>query len=210
MRVALVAIFCMLVSVVSLACECNCESMPGEVVASYDYYLTPNEGNSYNDGQGISIGWDHAIRGPVRGTVVGSHIADVHFPVSDDPKGSFGELRSYGLGYKLYARKNYNEKLGLTAGVYVGYHDWEFRENPFLQDNSVKVEVEPSVVYKAYVGADYKLNDAWTVFGELGWMDTDVKKEAIDSNGLVWNILDAGEEISLRYITVKAGAKIRF
>lgn len=181
----------------------------GEITASYDYYITPNEGNNYDDGQGVSIGYDHSITGPVRGVLVGSHITDIHFPVADDPKGSFGELRSYGVGYRVYAGKDYSEKLRLMAGVGIGYHDWDFRENPFLQDNRVNVDVDPSISYEAFIGGEYDLKDDWTLFCHLGWFDTDIKKDARDNTGREWNILDDGN-ISLRYITTKAGVKVKF
>lgn len=181
-----------------------------EFTGSYDYYKTPNGGNNYDDGQGYSLGVRHEIAGDVSGRLDFSHITDIHFASPEDVKGSWGELRGYGASYSVIYNLPYSDKLSFNIWAGLGYFSWKFNENPHLQDNHVDVSVEPSLVYKAGIGAEHKLNEAWTLDASLGWMDTTIEKVARDDSGQVWNILDAGNELGLQFITFRIGVKKRF
>lgn len=196
-----------LILIFLLAFQSVSYALPLEV--GYDHYLKPNSGNNYDDAWGISGRVAHPIYGNLEGLVGVSHITDVGFPSTDDSKGSFGELRGYGATYDLRLSMPINERLKgyLTGGL--GYYTWDFRENPFLQTNSVTVDVDDSIAYRAGVGVQAKLSESWSANLELGWFDTSIGKSAKDSQGTEWNILD-DDHINLRYIQVKAQVSYRF
>ncbi len=202
MRTLLLVVLASLIAVPAMA--------EPKLVGSYDHYFTPNSGNNYDDAWGATVGLQHDIAKNLKGTLYGSHITDIGFPCSDDPKGSFGELRGYGAGYGLKYQLPVNERIipYVTAGA--GYYWWDFKENPLLQDNSVSVDVEPSIAYTVGGGVDVAFNDDWSGFAEGGWFDTDIDKVATDDIGQTWNILDDSNGIGLQYIYVKAGFKKRF
>lgn len=179
-----------------------------DIFASYDYYKTPNGGNNYDDGQGFSLGISHDITERIGGRAYFSHITDVHFPVSDDPKGSFGELRGNSVNYDviLSLPTNRHFDVYLTAGA--GYLFPDFKENPFLQDNNVTVNLEEDIILRAGGGVSYKVND-WDLFAEILWSDTDIEKDARDNTGREWNIL-GDEVIGLEFIQIKIGAKYKW
>lgn len=181
-----------------------------KLVASYDHYFTPNSSNNYGDAWGGTIGLQHDLAKNLKGIVYGSHITDVDFPVVDDPKGSFGELRGFGAGYDLKYELPVNEQLVPYVVGGATYYWWEFRENPFLQDNNVTVDVDPSLAFKIGGGLDINLDNDWTGMIEGGWFDTDIDKLAMDDRGQNWNILDSSDSIGLQYVYVKAGFKKRF
>jgi len=180
-----------------------------ELVGGYDHYLTPNSGNNYDDAYGVSIGLEHDIRGNLRGRIEGTHITDIGFPYVHDPKGSFGELRGYGATYNLVYLLPYNNRLTFEALVGIGGFWWDFKENPFLQTKGVTVDVDPSVLYQAKIGATYKLKDDWKLEASVGWLDTTITKNAHDATS-EWLILDGHGKIGLQYIPIMVGIKKRF
>jgi len=180
-----------------------------EFTGGYDYYITPNEGNNYNDAQGFNLGLTHPIGQYLEGQALFKHITDIGFPVSDDPKGSFGELRGSGGQYNLVFNLPGSERFSVYLLGGIGYYWWDFKENPFLQDNQVTVDVDAALALEGGIGLDYSINDSWSVNVYTGWFDTDVPKDARDSNDVVWNILDSNE-IGLQYIHISASAKFKF
>lgn len=181
-----------------------------EFTASYDYYIAPNSGNNYDNGQGFTLGLKHGIYKDLSGHAGVSYITDIDFPSVDDPKGSFGELRGYAAIYSLIYDLKYNDRLTFNLSAGGGATVWDFRENPFLQDHGVIVEVDPSIVFKAGVGAEYRLKDDWTIGANVGWLDTNIEKHAEDKSGKTWNILDAGDNIGLQYITATVQVKKKY
>lgn len=175
----------------------------------YDYYMTPNEGNNFDDAQGFNIRLNHPIVREFSGALEFSHIGDIDFEVSDDPKGSWGQMRGYGALYDLKATFPVSKLLDVYATAGAGMYVWDFRENPLLQDNHVKVDVDPSLAYKAGAGLNVNLNDSWTISGEVSWFDSQVPKDAKDENGVTWNILD-DDNIGLQYICFSVGGKYKF
>lgn len=185
--------------------------IPGnlEVTASYDYYFTPNKGNNYEDGQGFSVGVTHPIWGSVSGRAEFVHITDISFPASEDPKGRWGELRGYGGFYDLMLDFPVNDNVSVYGFGGLGYFTWDFKENPFLQDNGVNVDVEDDLATRAGAGIDYKVKDDISLFLEAYWFDTDVPKHASNAKDGEWHIM-GGDAIGLEYIGIKAGGKYRF
>jgi len=180
-----------------------------KLVVTGDAYITPNDGNNYEDAWGISAGVEHPLYKNLKGIASVSHMTDINFPSVDDPKGNWGELRGYGAMYDLKFELPYNENVIFFAKGGGGAFIWDFKENPFLQDNNVEVDVDPSLAFRAGAGVEVKLKDGWDATVEGGWFDTDIPKDARDSNGLEWNILD-DDAIGLQYIYVKAGIRYRF
>lgn len=174
---------------------------------SYDHYFTPNGGNNYDDAWGASVKVKHPILRTLEGAIGLGYITDIDFPSIDDPKGSFGELRGYGLTYDLILGMPINDRIKpfITGGL--GYYFWDFRENPFLQDNRVTVEVDNSIAYRIGGGVEFKFNDSWS--GSIGamWFDTNIGVEA--KNEVTWNILDS-DDIGLQYIQAKASFTYKF
>lgn len=180
-----------------------------DLEVSYDYYIAPNEGNNYEEGQGISARIHHPIYKNLSGAVGVGHITDVNFPAEEDPKGNWGELRAYGPTYDLRLNLPYNDHLDFFFTGGIGYYFWDFKEGPFLQDNHVVVEVDDAIALRGGVGVEVDVNDRWSVVLEGGWFDTNIDKDARDNTGRVWNILDANE-IGLQYIYFKVSGKYEF
>ena len=170
-----------------------------DVIAGYDYYKEPNNHN-YEDAWGFTLGLEREIKGNLKGQLLYKHMTDVIFPSSDDPKGAWGELRGHiPMGVLKYDMP-YNDRVGffLTSGL--GYAVWDFRENPFLQDRQVTVDVEPSVVVQLGLGTSINIGNGWKLNLEGGWFDTDIEKDISDNQYGIVNILDSGD-IGLQYYT---------
>ena len=176
----------------------------------YDIYQQPNKGNNYSDGQGVTVGLQHGIYKDLKGRLDVSHVTDVHFPTHVDVKGSFGELRAYGGTYNLIFELPYNKNVSFNLSAGAGPYWWNFRENPYMQDSQIKVHVDPSLVMKAGAGVDIKIYDKWKVELGVGWLDTSIGKKVVNAGGDVLNLLDADDEINLRYITYKIGIRKEF
>lgn len=177
---------------------------------AYDHYLRPNKGNNFSDGQGLSAGIKHDIWRDLKGHAEFTHLTDIHFPTTADVKGSFGELRGFGGIYSLVFELPYNKNVSFNLSMGAGPVWWNFRENPHFQDSHVTVDVDPSLVWKAGVGAEIKIYDKWHVDIGLGWFDTSIPKNVHNEAGESMNLLDAGDEINLRYITYKVGIRKEF
>lgn len=185
-------------------------ALGADFTVGYDYYKRPGSGNNYDDGQGFTVGFEHGIYNDLKGSLGVLYITDIDFPSVDDPKGSFGELRGYAAIYSLIYHMRYNDNLSFNLSAGAGPALWDFRENPFLQDHGVKVSVDPSLVLKTGVGVEYKTNNDWTLSANVGWLDTNVGKDARDPSGKEWNILDSDNTLGLQYITYRIQAKKRF
>ena len=186
-----------------------CSVAYAEMEVGYDHYLTPNGGNNYTDAYGFSAKYGWPVSDKLSVFIEGSHLTDIGFPVVDDPKGSFGELRGFGgfIGTRLKLPEIW--KLKPYALAAAGGYAWDFRENPFLQGNRVNVEVDPSLAFKAGLGATLPLSESWTVGFEAGWFDTNIPKEAVDDKGTEWNILD-DDEIGIQYIYINVYGMINW
>lgn len=178
-----------------------------DLTVGYDKYLAPNKGNNYDDGQGYTVGLGHDIYKDLSGRLEFSHLTDIHFPTASDPKGSFGELRSFAALYSLIFAIPYNKNVSFDISAGVGPAWWDFRENPLWQDGGIKASVSPSFVMKAGVGADIKIYDDWKIRLYGGWMDTSIGKKVVDPSGQELVALDAGSELNLRYRTLRIEIK---
>lgn len=181
-----------------------------DFTASYDLYMTPNVSNNYDDGKGITIGIKHPIIYDLSGKLDISHISDIDFPTTVDPKGSFGELRGYGFVYNLVYDLKYDKNLTFILYAGAGPFWWDFRENPYFQDTHTTVKVDSSIVLKTGVGIEYKLRKGWKVDISAGWLDTDIHKEVKGSDGQEKELLDADHNIGLQYITYRFGIIKKF
>ena len=181
-----------------------------DFTVNYDKYLQPNKGNNYDHGQGLSAGIKHDIWRDLKGHAEFTHLTDIHFPTTVDVKGSFGELRGFGGIYSLIFELPYNKNVSFNLSAGAGPVWWNFRENPHFQDSHVTVDVDPSLVWKAGVGAEIKIYDKWHVDIGLGWFDTSIPKNVHNESGDSLNLLDAGDEINLRYITYRIGIRKEF
>lgn len=181
-----------------------------EFVGGYTYLHKPNEGQNYESAGELRAGIEHPITSTLSGRLLFCHINEVEFPAIDDPKGAWGNLRGYGGSYGIYNTFPITDNLGFVLGGAVAYYDWDFRENPLLQENNVIVDVDASLAYEATVGLLWKVNDAWSVEIDVSWFDTDIDKSAVDNKGVVWNILDADNTIGLQYIGLSARGKYKF
>lgn len=181
-----------------------------DFTANYDKYLRPNKGNNYDHGQGLSVGIKHDIWRDLEGHAEFTHLTDIHFPTTEDVKGSFGELRGYGGIYSLFLELPYNNNVTFNLSAGAGPVWWDFRENPLFQDSHITVDVDPSFVMKAGVGAEIKIYQKWYVDIGLGWFDTSIGKNVHNEAGDSLNLLDAGDQINLRYITYRVGVRKEF
>lgn len=181
-----------------------------DFTATYDKYLQPNKGNNYDHGQGLSVGLKHDIWHDLKGHAEFTHLTDIHFPTASDPKGSFGELRGFGGIYSLVFELPYNKNVSFNLSAGAGPVWWNFRENPNFQDHHITVDVDPSIVLKAGVGAEIKIYQKWHVDIGLGWFDTSIGKNVHNEAGESMVLLDAGDQINLRYITYKVGVRKEF
>ena len=182
-----------------------------DVIASYDYYLVPKTSgkHNYEDGQGLTLGVEHSIAGNLKGQLTYSRILDIDFPFPLDDKGSWGELRGHIPMYALKSDLPYGNKFGLYLLAGVGYGLWDFRENPYLQDRNVKVELDGSIVVKLGIGASVSLGQDWKLDLESGWLDTDIPKDISDNDYGIEHILDSGD-IGLQMVPIKVGVRKRF
>ena len=181
-----------------------------DFTANYDYYQQPNKGNNYDNGRGYALGLRHSILYPFDGHLEVIHMTDIDFPSISDVKGSFGELRGYGGIYSLILDLVYNKNVSFNINAGLGPVWWDFRENPYMQDSQIKVKVEPSLVMRAGVETNIKIYDNWFVDLGAGWMDTTIGKKVTTPRGDVLNLLDAGDQINLRYITWKLAIRKKF
>ena len=182
----------------------------GEVTVGYDYYHSSSAGQNADDGQGFTVGYKRGLIGSLSGRVDVSYITGIDFAEARDPKGSWGELRGYGAVFNLVYDLRYSDRLNFSLYAGTGPFWWNFKENPFLQDNQVTVDVDSSVLYRLGAGADYKLKDGWVIEVQVGWQDTNIPKDARDSQGKEWNILDADGNIGFQSIQTRIGIRKKF
>jgi hypothetical protein len=187
------------------------EAQAVDLFGEYDYLITPNGGNNYENAWMIGLGVRHDISGDLDGKLMGKHITDVTFPcVEDTQKGAWGEMRAYGVTYGLVYDMPYNEKFTVTLGAEAGYWLWDFKEFQYLQDNGVTVDMDNSFSLAGTIGLDYKLNDKWNLIVSTGWFSTKVGKNAHNAKDGVWHILDSGNEVGLEYVPVRIEARTKF
>lgn len=179
-----------------------------DVIASYDYYLEPNNHN-YEDAWGFTLGVEHGIAGNLKGQVVYKHLTDVRFPAIQDPKGAWGEMRGHVAMYNLKYDMPYNEHVGAYLMAGIGYGLWTFFENPLLQDLGVTVDLDESVVVQLGVGLDVALGNGWRLDIASGWFDTDIGKDISENEHGIVNILDSGD-IGLQYVPIRVGVRKSF
>lgn len=175
------------------------------VIGSYDFYSAASYGPNYTDAHGLSLGVEWPLFGQFYGRAEAIHITDVEFPEPRDPKGAWGELRGLGgMGSVVY-KLPFNDRLTFDIAAGAGLIGWDFRENPFLQDRAVKVDVDPALALRAGIGAAYKVNNDWELWSSFSWFDTDIKKSITENEFGIQNILDSGDEIGLQYRVIRLG-----
>lgn len=181
-----------------------------ELTSDYDYYSQPNKGNNYDNGMGYTVGFRHDIYKLIHGRLDLTHMTDIDFPTAADPKNSFGELRGYGGLYNLILDLPYNKNVSFNISAGAGPMIWQFRRNPYLQDANATVDVDPSLLMKAGIGVDIKIYDQWKVDLGVGWLDTNMGKRVLSPTGEHLNLLDADDNLNLRYKTWKIGVRREF
>lgn len=128
-----------------------------------------------------------------------------YFDSVDDPKGSFGSLDAYGLFVDaVYRVEDFDARFKPYFIVGVGYMNWTFHENPFLQDNGVKVDTEPGFAAKIGAGFDYYFKDNFALNVEVFYFDAQVKHDTTDRAGQRWRILNDGD-LGVEYWAILAG-----
>ena len=181
-----------------------------EFTASYEHLQRPHSGNNYDDGRSYLLGIRHPIYKDLKGRIDAVHITDIDFPTDVDVKGSFGELRGYGAIYNLIFDLPYNKNVSFNLSAGAGPVWWQWRPNPYMQDNEIKTTVDPAFVYKVAGGVDVKIYDNWQLSLGIGWQDCNIGKKVVNRNGDEMNLLDAGDEIGLQYVIYKIGIIKRF
>lgn len=131
------------------------------------------------------------------------------FPSTDDPKGSFGSLFGYGALAEVIFRPEVHPKISPYAYLGAGGFWWDFKENPFLQDNFVTVDVDPSIAFKVGAGVDWWVSERWAINFDVSYFDTKIDKRAIDRNGVTWNVVGADNELGNEQIQFGVGVKYR-
>lgn len=172
-------------------------------IASYDHYFAASYGPNYSDAWGFTLGAEFDVIGDLKLQALYKHITDVEFKEPRDPKGAWGELRGHipmvALKYDLsYGRVKFYPMVGFGYGI------WDFRENPWLQDRNIKVEVENSIVMEPMLGMSVDIGRGWTLSGQAGWFDTNIGKNISANEYGIENILDAGDNIGLQFYPASA------
>jgi len=132
-----------------------------------------------------------------------------YFPSVDDVKGAFGSIRGYGIMPTLLFRPQVNDRVSPYIVAGVGYYWWDFKENPFLQDNQVTVDVGNSLASKYGVGVDVRISEKWSLNLEVHYFTTEIPKHATDDEGVEWHIL-GDDEIGNEQWNFAAGFKYKF
>lgn len=194
-------------------CGCDLESKPAgklEFVGAYDYFIQPNGGNNYTDAQGFRVGVEHPLVGPLSASLELTHITDVRFLEARDPKGAWGELRAWGGLGSLKLKLPDAGRVSSYLKVGAEYLDWNFYENPWLQDRDIKVEVSDALGVRAGGGIGYRITDNVTLSVGASWFQSTTDKDISENVHGIENILDAGDTINVRYIDVTAEVKGRW
>ena len=178
-----------------------------ELVTRTDYLNTRNNGS--DDAYGIVARLEQPVWREFSVAAEFDYHARQKFPSINDSKGSFGSLYGYGLMGNVIFRPLVNWKFSPYFIAGAGYFWWDFKENPFLQDNHVTVDVDPSIAFKTGLGFDFWLNDKWALNFEASYFNTKIDKLATDDNGTEWNIL-GDELIGNEQWNIGAGLKYKF
>lgn len=133
-----------------------------------------------------------------------------YFDSVDDPKGAFGSLLGYGfMGDLIFRPKVVGNFSPYVIGG-LGYFIWDFKENPFLQDNQVTVDVENSMAAKIGVGADIKIAPRWSLNLEFNYFTAQIDARAYDHDNSPWNVVHDDGNIGNETWNFLAGVKYEF
>jgi len=131
------------------------------------------------------------------------------WPYIKDPKGFFGDTRGYGGMASLVFRPEVLKWASPYVIGGVGYYAWHFHENPYLQDNEITVDLDPSVAMRIGVGFDLWATDQWGVNFEVSYFDTNIPKLALNAQGVEQNIL-GDDYLGHEQIQISVGSRYRF
>ena len=92
----------------------------------------------------------------------------------------------------------------------IGWGWWDFSESSWSKDAGISVDMGDNWCYKVGFGADYQINDHWSVNLEWAYFQTDIPKNAHYSDGSFSNILDTGKTIGESETTLLVGVRYRW
>lgn len=180
------------------------------VLFQYNYQANESYGPNSENGHGAVLRYQSDLYADLLDWAVeyNRHF-DKDFPEARDPKGSWGALTGDGvMGSLIFTPKGFFDGLNPYVIGSVGYFWWDFDENPFLQDNNVKVEVDNSLAYRIGAGIDIELSPQWGLNFEISYFTAQIDKYA--SDGMQeWHILD-DNKIGNETWQYSAGLRYRF
>lgn len=113
------------------------------------------------------------------------------------------------MGEAIYHTPEHRKvSLYILAGL--GWGWWNFDEAAYSKEAGITVDAGNNWCQKYGLGADYRLNENWSLNLEWGYFQTDIPKNAHYSDGSFSNIMDTGKTIGEGETYLIGGVKFKW